>query len=409
MANKENSADIMQREKFAIEKSFAKESRICDIIITVLFCLFIGGFTFLHIITPDRAYSENENRALEKFPEFSSDAILSGDFAESMTAYLSDQFPLRDTMVKIRAYSEKALFRMENGGIIFGDDSLTARLENPNLDNLDLNLASADKFASTLESQGLYTMLAVSPRRIDICINDIPSSYGVKSQVEVCDRIKAFGETFSGTYVDIQKLIRSMHLIGDEVYYRTDHHWTPLGAYYAYTNIWKSLPDSMTASFENHRGAAYMIKETVTEDFLGTSYAASGAFWVTPDKITLYRYEGDDTIPVKIGDTVYEGLYRREYLEGRDKYSLFLGENTGRVDIGYGNRQKIVIIKDSFANSVVPFLAADFDIVMIDPRYFSGSIYRTVIEENPDAVLILMNADTLTSDDFLKVLERGID
>ena len=124
------------------------------------------------------------------------------------------------------------------------------------------------------------------------------------------------------------------------------------------------------------------------------------------------RAPGDENLTVTVADTgeSHTGLYYTDYLSVRDKYSVFLGENAGRVDItGEGERPKIVLVKDSFAQSVAPFFAADFDVVLIDPRYFSAPVYTTVIEENAAAVVILMNADTFTSSPVLRALPRGTD
>lgn len=400
----------MQRDKLKREKELSSRSKICDIVTVAVFCLFIGGLTLLHILTPDKDYSERENRMLEMLPTLTAESLFSGEYTSNMTDYLSDQFPVRDFFVSIKANTERIALRMENSGIIFGDNCLTARLDHPNTDNLDVNLTSADTFAAALEKDDIPTILAAAPRRVDACIDDIPESYGDAAQNELWELIDSYGDTFSGTYVNLRGKLRSTHSLGDDVFYRTDHHWTTLGAYYAYTNLWWSLPESLTSSFESHRSVQDFNIETVTEKFYGTSYSSSGASWITPDKIELYRFEGDDTIPVTVADTgeTFEGLYRMEYLDVRDKYSVFLGENAGRVDIGYGDRPNIIVIKDSFAQSLVPFLAADFDVTMIDPRYFSGSIYRTVLEEDPAEVIILMNADTLTTDDVLRPLTRGV-
>ena len=410
MAVKENSADIMQREMLEREKELSHKSRLCDILLTAVFCLFIIGFTVLHIVTPDKNHSERENRVLQTLPEFSLESLFSGEYSSQMTKYLSDQFPMRDTFVSIKSSSERIALRMENSGIIFGDNSLTAKLDSPDMGNLDTNVKAADKFASALENKGITCIFAPAPRRVDVCIDDLPKSYGDAAQNELWNTIDSYADSFSGTFISgIRGRLRGQNSIGEDVFYRTDHHWTTLGAYNAYEVIYTALPDNIKAQIPQ-RELSFFTPETVTEDFYGTSYSSSGASWVTPDKIELYRFDGDDNIPVKVVDTntVYDGLYRTEYLDTRDKYSVFIGENAGRVDIGYGDRPTIVVIKDSFAQSFVPFLAVDFDVVMIDPRYFSGSIFRTIEEINPEAVIILLNIDTLTSDDVLKILLRGV-
>jgi len=411
MAVKDYSADIMQREMLEREKELSHKSRFCDIFLTAIFCLFIIGFTVLHIVTPDKEYSDRENRVLQTLPEFSIESLFSGEYSSQMTKYLSDQFPMRDTFVSIKSSSERIALRMENSGIIFGDNSLTAKLDSPDMGNLDTNVKAADKFAEALENKGIPCIFAPAPRRVDVCIDDLPKSYGDAAQNELWSTIDSYADSFSGTFISgIRNILRGLTKSGSDVFYRTDHHWTTPGAYNAYEVIYTALPDNIKAQIPQRELYYFFTPETVTEEFYGTSYSSSGASWVTPDKIELYRFEGDDKIPVTVVDTntTYEGLYRTEYLDTRDKYSVFIGENAGRVDIGYGDRPKIVVIKDSFAQSFVPFLATDFDVVMIDPRYFSGSIFRAVEEIDPEAVLILMNVDTLTSDDVLKVLIRGI-
>lgn len=409
MPIKENSADIIQHERLEREKKLAPRSRICDIAITAVFCLFIGGFALMHIITPDKEYSERENRVLESFPKFSADALFSGSYTADMTEYLSDQFPLRDVFVSIKSNAERIAMRMENGGIMFDGDALTARADHPDMENLDENLSSSEKFAASLENSGIDTVLAVAGRRSDVCTRDLPDSYGEGNQNALWEAIDAAGKNFSGEYNNLRNPLRNLDKLGEDVYYRTDHHWTTLGAHYAYLELWESLPDSLIEGLSPRRSSEFK-KETVTTEFYGTSHSSSGATWVTPDEIDLWRFAGDDTMTVTVKDTgeILTGLYRMEFLEVKDKYSVFLGENAGRVDIGTGDRPTVMLIKDSFAQSIAPFLAMDFDIIMIDPRYYGDSIYRTAIEEQPDAVVILMNADTLTTTAVLRPLLRGV-
>ncbi len=410
MAIKENNADKLQSDKLRRERELAPHSKICDIVITVLFCLFIGGFILLHIITPDREFSDRENKMLEQFPKFSSETLFSGEFTADMTNYLSDQFPMRDSFISIKANAERLALRCENGGIIFGENCLTARNDKPDMDNLKVNLDAANKFTAAIEKEGIPTIFAPAPRRSDVCIDDLPATYGELSQNKLWEVIDSEGATFKGNYKNLRNHLRNLSKLGDDLFYRTDHHWNTLGAYNAYMKIWESLPDSMTEG-KLPRNLKNFTLETVTEEFYGTSYSSSGASWIEPDSINLYRFEGDDTIPVTNLDNgeTYEGLYRFEYLDVRDKYSVFLGENVGRLMIGTGDRPTILMIKDSYAQSVAPFLAADFDILMVDPRsYKTGSIYRLTLEESPDAVVILMNADTLTTSSVLYSLLRGV-
>lgn len=409
MAIKENSADKLQRETLERQKELAPKSRVCDIFTSVLFCLFICGFALIHIIMPDREKSDSENRMLQQLPEFSSESLFSGEYTAEMTKYLSDQFPFRDFFINVKATSENTLFRMENGGIMFGDNTLTARIDNPNTDNLKVNLDAVTKFTSALEKEGIHTIFSPAGRRVDVCLKDLPAGYGRHTQDKLWNEINSAGKSLDCSYIDLRGHLLDLSESGKNVYFRTDHHWNIDGAYSAYTEIWKNLPSEMTDG-RSARPEDFFKRETVTDEFYGTSYSASGASWITPDIIELMRFEGDDTIPVTVADNgeTSKGLYKFDFLQERDKYSVFLGENCGRLNIGNGDRKTLVIIKDSFAQSITPFFAADFDVVLIDPRYFKGSVFRTIQEISPDSVLILMNADTLTTSTTLRALMRGV-
>lgn len=408
MAIKENSADILKSEHLKREHELATKSKICDIMIIILFCIFISGFAILHISIPDRDFSGKENKSLEQFPKFSAESLFNGDYTEKISLYLSDQFPFRDFFVELKANAERTILKMENGGVMFGNNALTDREDPPNMENLSTNLTTVQKFTSKLEENGIYTIFAPAGRRADVCDKDLPIFYGDENQNMVWNEIDNVGKGLSGKYINLRTPLREKDALGEEVYYRTDHHWTSLGAYYAYTEVWKMLPDSLTEGKEC-RTIEEFTRETVTDDFFGTILRRSGATWVETDKIELFRFEGDDTLPVTdfYKKTTVNGLYRYDYLEEVDKYSVFLGENVARLDIGTGDRQKIVMIKDSFAQSVVPFLAADFDIVLIDPRsgrMFKDGIYNTILEIDPAAVVILLNSESLTDTPVLNTL-----
>lgn len=410
MSAKENDADILHRDILRRERELAPQSRVCSIALTVFFCLILGTGALLHILTPDREYSEAENRRLQTLPEFSIEALASGRYTADITRYLSDQFPARDAFVTLKAASEAALGRRENGGVMISHDTLVARNDYPSRENLATNAEAVQRFAAALESHGVPAVAAIAGRTADVAVSALPRLYGTDAQDALWRDITA---SFSGagTFVNLRDVTAERFAAGEDVVFRTDHHWNALGAYYAYRAILDALPDGVAAKAVP-RGLDYFTRECLTEEFYGTSYSKAGASWVTPDRIELFRFPGDESLTVTVADTgdVHAGLYYTDYLAVRDKYSVFLGENAGRVDItGTSARPKIILIKDSFAQSVAPFFAVDFDVIMIDPRYFSDPVYTTVIAEDAAAAVILMNADTITSSPVLRALPRGID
>ena len=209
--------------------------------------------------------------------------------------------------------------------------------------------------------------------------------------------------------IDIMTPLRERASAGEYVYYRTDHHWTSLGAYYAYTEIMRGF------GMEPYP-LEYFTRETVTEDFYGTTWSKAGMKWIDPEPIEYFRYVGDDTLELKIGNKVTSGIYDRSYLEKKSKYSSFIGETFALASVYpaedsplSGGREKLLIVKDSFAHSIVPFLALHFDIELVDLRYYTQSTIVSLAKEyDIDRVLILCNMDSIISSPTLAPLAFGI-
>ena len=176
------------------------------------------------------------------------------------------------------------------------------------------------------------------------------------------------------------------------MWYNTDHHWTTHGAFLAYTSLAGALgvPPYPLSDFD---------RVTVSEEFLGTSFSKSGLYSSACDSVTLYRYEGDTELSVYDHETkeTKNGLYFFDKLTQKDKYLVFLGGNYSRITITEtsAERPKMLLIKDSFANALIPFLARHFDLNVIDPRYFVGDISELIKDEKYDKALILIGLGTL--------------
>ena len=186
------------------------------------------------------------------------------------------------------------------------------------------------------------------------------------------------------------------------IFYRTDHHWTSLGAYYAANALRSSwgLPEIDKDT---------LTQETVSEDFCGTLYSSSGFFWIAPDEMetliaapeesSVTRYEtngAEETLP----------LYNYDKLTIKDKYTFFLGGNIPRavVDTGTENAPSLLILRDSYADSLVPFLTDAFsEIHLIDLRYYTGSVKEYIAENAIDRVLLLYSTDNFCSDSSFRI------
>ena len=381
------------------------KSRPSDIIALLGLLLIIYGFAAAMIITPDKSFSEEENRPLQGFPKFSPESLTSGKFTADIATYFSDQMPLRDLFVGAKGITEAAMLKSENNSVILGKDgNLIEKQDYNEFTSADKNIAAINKFAKAA-AVPVYT--AIAGRKQDVLTDAAPTLYPAK---KISDEALAYVNTAltEPQNIDIITPLRDRASLGEYVYYRTDHHWTSLGAYYAYRQIMKSF--GMEAY-----PLEYFTRETVTEDFYGTTWSKSGMKWVGPEPIEYFRYTGDDTLEVKIGGKVTSGLYDRSYLQKKSKYSSFIGETFALASVYptegsplSGEREKLLIIKDSFAHSIAPFLALHFDIELIDLRYYKASTVVGYVQDNGiDRVLILCNMDSLLNETSLSAVSIG--
>ena len=141
----------------------------------------------------------------------------------------------------------------------------------------------------------------------------------------------------------------------------------------------------------------------MTDKFQGTLYSKILIKDLYDD---IYIYEPTDELRVKynVGNEVIvkDTLYNKSYLNKKDKYSVFLDNNKPVIEITNNTSKKdnnILIIKDSYANSFIPFLTNDYKTIhVIDPRYYKMSISEYIVKNNIEEVLFLYNANSINND-----------
>ncbi len=379
-------------------------TKVSSLIIVILSAVFIFGFSAAFFILPDKEMSENENRVLTSAPEFSFDSLVSGKLTEEIKDYFSDQFPLRGFFINVKGLSELMLGKHENNGIFYDFEQgyMIDRL-NADFDMVNANLSSLSELNSALSNKKIT--VAIAPRKLDALSHLLPSSVSAASVVSPA-QIDEICRKHSLESVDLYSPLTAASESGDYIYYRTDHHITTDGAYLIYLALAEKW------GFEPYP-RDYFTKETVTDDFYGTTWSASATAGISPDEIILWRSTDDEAYTVHIIDNGSEisGFYDLSYLSKKDKYSLFLSGTNAGVTITKNTdeaRPKLLILNDSFANSVVPFLALHFDIEMTDPRFLRSGLYDKLENGGYDELLLLMNLDTLSSSDLLATVSVGI-
>ena len=366
------------------------KKNIINTIILILLASIIAFFSLSYIFTPDSTFSEDENRVLQSFPRFTFEKLLDGTYTRQLHDYFSDQISFRTAMIRLKANMELALGKNENNGVLLGKDGYLIEVHSYTEDNysyLNRNLAKIEKLMQSLEESDKTVSSVIIPRKIDILEDKFPPYYSGK-------RNGMIWEVVSDRHFVLTDHLEQWQRNGKDIFYKTDHHWTADGAYYAYAALIELLDHSP-------KPQSHFELELLSNEFYGTSYSKSGFFFASPDKI--YSTKNDPTrfiTTIVDTDESFAGLYDTRYLDKKDKYSVFLSGNNAHVkitDIQNENKETLLLIKDSFSHSLAPYLLEHYNLELIDPRYYTGSIEEYVVENNIYNVMFIFGLDTLAS------------
>ena len=364
--------------------------------VVLAFFLFIFLFTAVDLVKPDREYSEFENKYLTQRPEFTLASFLNNEWTSKYETYLNDQFVLRDDWITLKSICESMLLKIENNGIAYGaDDYLFEKfttLTGDSLAQFERNVGYEKTFIDTY-GETVPITFTIIPNAYMILPEKLPEGLTQVDQAAYTAPIyEAVGD--KAQVVDFTGALTAHK--DDYIFYRTDHHWTTLGAYYAYAAYVESLGMEPVALDS--------LSGIEVPDFYGTYFSKAKKFDAVADTITYYPIADAGVI---IDGQEADGYYDLSKFEVRDKYAAFLRGNNGYTVIKSGVREapegqepsKILVIKDSYANSFVPFLLYNFDEVhVVDLRYSAVSMKELLSTENFDQVLLMYNFMNLVTD-----------
>ena len=394
-----------------------------NLTITVLFLVMIFGFGITFWVLPDAEFSPEENRTLQTFPSLSAEDWLDGKVSTRLIQYYSDQFPLRDLWLNLHALGELGMGRGESNGVLLGKNgqlavrrfdaylSLTERLEDTDHyhpAHVQQGLDALVELDKTLAVADIPLCVLLAPRTIDVTIADFGYPADLTGRLD--QTIQATLGEAGVNSVELLETFRAMHSRGEYMYYRTDHHWTTQGAYTAYAAVMESWG----------MGNEILPKEYFTvrmiPNFYGTTHSRSGMLFVLPDTLEIWEAaDGSDshfTVTDEKGKIIIEsGFISEKYLSEKDKYGAFLDGThsvlliTNREATTRGEpRPRLLLARDSFANSMVPFLARHFDICMVNLSGGKTNISELAAEYGCTRVLVVCNRENLiTSDCFIQI------
>ncbi len=347
--------------------------------------LFVGILllmTIADMTNKEVLFSETENRILAKKPEFTSDDLWNGAYTEAYESYVTDQFAGRNKWIQLKTEVDILLQRKTLKGVYLGKDNYLIE------QHLTQNYKDETKARRLVALQKLVDRFNVQvmlvPTADQILKEKLPAYAPVYNQSPFLEEVeKIAGEGYVNVYEALAGHAQ------EDIYYRTDHHWTTLGAYHGYL-AWAECTGKKAFPYNPE------AMETVTETFFGTLHSKLNRA-KRADKIQIFS-ETREKEPQILYDfeRTTQSYYEPCYLEGKNKYGFFLDENHGVVDITTGYEGgTLYVIKDSFANCFVPLLAPHYSrIVMLDLRYFHGNLFaflEELNEEEKTEVLVLYN------------------
>ena len=357
-----------------------KKVRIIIIIVFIGFFVLISGAS---LIIKDREFSPNENRYLAETAELSWDNILSGKFQDGLEDYLRDQVCFRDGWITVKTGIQKACGDTDIGGAYVGKDGYDFEKITPeDVDEkqVDRNIKAVEDYfmtaSETIDKQKLSFLLV--PTSGLVMQEKLPKNARLFDQAKYIDQVQKAMKDYN--FVDVRDTLMDHN--DEYIYYKTDHHWTSAGACLAY-DAWS---ERTGGEAETEDG---LVKNVVSDKFRGSLYSkildADSAY----DEIWTYGLQKDEAFGSKDCTVTIDekqqldSIYDDEKLQEKDKYAYFLGGNYGQVHIqnqkaaSKAKGKNILIIKDSFANSFVPFVTQDYEnIYMVDLRYYNGDMKK---------------------------------
>lgn len=389
-----------------------KKVRIIIIIVFIGFFVLISGAS---LIIKDREFSPNENRYLAETPELSWDNILSGKFQDGLEDYLRDQVCFRDGWITVKTGIQKACGDTDIGGAYVGKDGYDFEKITPeDVDEkqVDRNIKAVEDYfmtaSETIDKQKLSFLLV--PTSGLVMQEKLPKNARLFDQAKYIDQVQKAMKDYN--FVDVRDTLMDHN--DEYIYYKTDHHWTSAGACLAY-DVWS---ERTGGEAETEDG---LVKNVVSDKFRGSLYSkildADSAY----DEIWTYGLQKDEAFGSKDCTVTIDekqqldSIYDDEKLQEKDKYAYFLGGNYGQVHIqnqkaaSKAKGKNLLIIKDSFANSFVPFVTQDYEnIYMVDLRYYNGDMKAYLQEHEITDVLVLYNISNFISDRNIHKLTGGI-
>ena len=359
----------------------------------VIFMVLLLGLAGKEALSHQRTYSPVEKRELQTRPEISITKVLDGRFQKKYESYLRDQFPGRDHWVSFQTDMELFMGKNEIHNVYIGKnhyllEHYTKKEFDPQ--QISKNLQALEKFVGKAKQNADVHVMMV-PTKSWVLREKLPAFAPHYKEQKFYDALRQKLEK-EDVLISVEPVLDAHK--EEEIYYRTDHHWTTLGAWYAYEQYTKAVGGDL------QRAQGKKKFRCISKDFYGTTYAKIN-YARQADKIEIYEPADKLRVVYNMGEKKTKTLYDFSFLKTADQYSVFTGGNQAVLEItgGIKNGKTLLLIKDSFANSILPFLAEDYEkLVVVDLRQLNVSGDRLLEMFSPTDILILYNSAQFAQD-----------
>lgn len=359
----------------------------------VIFMVLLLGLAGKEALSHQRTYSPVEKRELQTRPEISITKVLDGRFQKKYESYLRDQFPGRDHWVSFQTDMELFMGKNEIHNVYIGKnhyllEHYTEKEFDPQ--QISKNLQDLEKFVGKAKQNADVHVMMV-PTKSWVLREKLPAFAPHYKEQKFYDALQQKLEK-EDVLISVEPVLDAHK--EEEIYYRTDHHWTTLGAWYAYEQYTKAVGGDL------QRAQGKKKFRCISKDFYGTTYAKIN-YARQADKIEIYEPADKLRVVYNMGEKKTKTLYDVSFLKTADQYSVFTGGNQAVLEItgGIKNGKTLLLIKDSFANSILPFLAEDYEkLVVVDLRQLNVSGDRLLEMFSPTDILILYNSAQFAQD-----------
>lgn len=321
-------------------------------------------------------------------PQFTIVDFVSGKFSDELEQYLTDQVPLRDDWVTLKIYLELAVGKRESGGVYIGRDKyLMDKFTSYSKKQLAANAAALAELQKKLAAEDISMDTILVPVAAQVLTDKLPAYAPVADYAAILEVLTDAG-------VDTVDMLTALAAhSGENIYYRTDHHWTSLGAYYAYC-AWRGIEPN----------ADEWTQEILCDNFHDTTWNKVPLPTVPAEEITAWYKHEYHNVSYNGGEYETNSIYECKYLSGSDQHAVFLNSNQAQTVIsGSGKSGKLLLIKDSYGNTFSQFPVEDYaEVHVLDLRFFKGDVTEYAKENDITDALVLYGVQNFVKDTNLR-------